>query len=136
MWRIVEATIAILLLAGTLFFLISKQETNNSGFDAFQLIKPIVNEVAKNISIREAILSDTYTTNSAENTILEILSNKLSNPSFGYNVTICDAFTNNSCGSSGDYPSSAKELYSEERIISATLTSFSPKILKIYLWRE
>lgn len=135
MWRIVEATIAVLLVASMIFFLIASQKTSRENFDAFELIKPSMNEIAKNNSVREAVLLDSSSSSDAENIILILLSQRISNPSLQYNVTICDAFTANPCGLPGDYPSSVPEVYIEERIISATLTQFTPKIVKLYVWQ-
>ena len=136
-WRIIEATFAILLITGTIFFFLSKEEASKEREDAFTQLRPILDEIAKNSALREKIILDTPANSDAENNIMKVLEQRIKNLALAYNVTICDAFTAAVCDTTKVYPSDIKgDIYSEERLIAATLTNFNSKIIKLYLWEK
>ena len=135
--RIVEASIAILIIFTVLLFISGskKQVTENdlSGF-AGQLLE----ELGSRTDLREAIVSynlrDENDQNNAEtiNKIRHMINSRISN-SYNYSVRICDP--NDVCGLDNFPLNTEGNIYARERIISSTLTSnFEPKKLKIFLW--
>ncbi len=135
--QIIEATFAIMIVTGAIFFVLAKQGANSEQEDFYGLLRPILNEIAKNETLRNKIITDTDSSNDAETEIINFLSLRIQNPKLNYNATICNADPNVQCGNAASFPSnSGKEIYSEERIITATQTQFTPKIVKLYLWKK
>ena len=129
--RIVEASIAVLIVLAAIL-IVSTNKRVSVGQDLSDVLPEILEEIAKNASIREKIFSD------KEGAILEIenfLSERIKNPSLDYAVVICDDI-NGVCGLAS-YPENAEgDLFTNERIIGGTIGgAYSPKKLKIYLWR-
>lgn len=134
MLRIIEATIAVLIVIGALLALISKQEVGTQQ-DGSELLQQALNEIAKNPALREKIVSDSAASKEAENEIIGILKERIKNPKFNFNASICDAYSG-PCGGAGSYPPNAGDVYTNERIITASLTKFTPKVVKIYMWQK
>lgn len=142
LWQMVEATVAIIIVAGAVFYTLSQQQHLSQKEDFYKLLRPLLNEIAKTYDLRVKILTDTNYLNDAEENIILFLSQRIQNPRLGYNVTICEASPPTSpCEDPAAYPSSAEEIYSEERLITAispepTSTLILPKIVKLYLWTK
>lgn len=130
--RVIEATIAVLIVIGTLLIIVSKQGVQTEE-DKSESMREVLNEIAKNVTLRERIMEDDAASNAAENALMIILKQNIVNLKFYFNVSICDAYEG-SCGGAGSYPSNAKEIFTEERIITASPAKFTPKIVKIYMW--
>ncbi len=128
-WRIVEAVIAVFILASAIVMLFlqdTRKESENLVFD------DILNEIAKDKVLREKVINDDSNSMEAENEIMDILKKRILNQRLEYSVSICGV--SESCAGENYYPANIAELYSRERIISATLDKFEPKIVKIYVW--
>ena len=134
--RIVEASIAILIIASSVF-IIYRGVVVNKEFDLTQIITPILEEIGKNITLREKILS--YQPSSGEEIppeIRDFVSARIKKPYLNYTIKICDPNFLNGCALE-NYPENARSgVYADERIISGTVTQkqFSPKKIKIFLW--
>ena len=136
--RIVEASIAILIILGALLLLTSRGQ-NEVETDFNSLLVPILEEIAQDSSLRGKILSYNTTNFTADgnNGIIIDLENfvgdKIINPSLNFSVGVCELTI---CPLES-YPENINgELYSAERVISTNLTEidFSPKKVKIFLW--
>ena len=131
--KIVEASIAVLIVLGVILVVASERKVRFES-DLSDVLSPILDEIAKNVSLRDKIFLDEA---GAIQDMEAISSDKIKNQFLNYSVVICgniDEF----CGGLGEYPSDAKgSIYSSERIISTRLnaTLYSPKKIKIYLWR-
>jgi len=128
-WRIVEAVIAVFILASAIVMLFlqdTREESENLLFD------DILNEIAKDKALREKVINDDSNSVDAENEIMNILEKRILNQRLEYNVSICRV--SDSCASENFYPADIAEVYSQERIVSSTLDRFEPKIVKIYVW--
>ena len=132
-WRVVEATLAVLAIAIFILLLLSKRPSSEKN-DISSSLRSILNEIAKDATLREKILTDTNSNNDAEEAALQVFKDKINNPVFDYNITIC-GYADFTCGNIDAYPAN-KEVYSEERLITADLNNYNPKILKIYAWRK
>lgn len=139
--RILEAVIAILLVSSVLVYVIVKNEANVQN----KVLADIVSNLQNNIL--EGIASDDYLRNvtlSKNGTLLQpFVSASLSDPnynggySFNYSLGICevDAVV---CPPKDPYSESdittEADVYVSERIISSTLTTYSPKLIRLYVW--
>ena len=134
--RIMEAVIAILIVVGVLILIVSDSvSTNVSREDLVNEINPLLEEVSKNLTLRDLIVEEGK---EAEGEIESFLSDKITSSRIGYRVRVCEA--EEVCGL-GELPEDFDgDIYSEERIIGASLNAdsgeFRPKKLKIFVWRK
>ena len=63
--RIVEASIGILIIF-TVIFSVSQLAKKTGGGDLAEVIAPLLEEIAKNTTIRESVIRDTTDSNEAE----------------------------------------------------------------------
>ncbi len=145
--RIVEASIAILLIASAIF-VIYRVQSERKEIDLTYVTAPILEEMGKNIILRERILM--YNTNTEngesdmgnENILRELrdfIDKRLKKSYFKYNITICEPSSVEGCALTSYPRNTYSGVYTDERIISAIVTSddeFNPKKVKIYLWIE
>ena len=126
--RIVEASVAILVIFSVLFVLFIRDRGTGQE-DLTGLIPPLLNEIAQDSAIRNSVL------NEDEGAVKGFLSNKIDSL-YNYEVRICGP--TEICPIGNDYPSIDSEIYSAERIISTNLDSpeFEPKKVKVFLWRK
>lgn len=138
--RIVEASIAVLIIFAAILLLLSRRgEITETDFNA--ILVPILEEIAKNLSLRGEILTYNTTNFTAVgneliiNDLENFVATRITNPSLNYSVVICeltlcplDVYPKNINGN----------LYSNERVISTNLTEskFSPKKVKVFLWKK
>lgn len=125
--RIVEASVAIMIIFGVLIVVNGSQRFTEQP-DLTRLIVPMLDEIARNVSLRESIVAD------GQNSIPELnefVSKRLKQSTIRYAVSVCNS---QEICSLESYPTDATEIYAAERIISSTLNQFSPKKVKIFLW--
>jgi hypothetical protein len=125
--RIVEASVAIMIIFGVLIVVNGSQRFTEQQ-DLTRLIVPMLDEIARNVSLREQVVSG------SEESILQInnfVNSRLKQSTIAYEVAICDS---SEICSLEVYPAEATEIYAAERIISSTLQDFAPKKIKIFLW--
>ncbi|HVY01698.1 MAG TPA: hypothetical protein VHA12_02965 [Candidatus Nanoarchaeia archaeon] len=127
--RIVEASIAIMIIFGVLIVINSTQRFSEQQ-DLTRLIVPMLDEVARNVSLRENVVVGGE--NSVEQ-LRDFVSTRLKQSTIKYEVAVCES---GEICSLQEYPSNAREIYAAERVISSTLNTFSPKKIKIFLWYE
>ena len=131
--RIVEALVAILLIAGFLILLIDNQENGGKDISSkvYMTENAILREVQSNNTFRSYILTIT------ESVEFEYFNDDLKNhitsrvPTY-LNCTskICDFATDNVC----DIDSLKKDIYVSSVMIAADLDTYEPKLLKIFCW--
>lgn len=127
--RIVEASIAILIIIGVVLVVVVKRSPSQEA-DVSAIIPSLLEEISKNISLREDIVRDSVV---GEERVLSFLEVRIKNPALGYSARVCGS--DEICGLKS-YPKEAREIYSSERIISSTLQSYAPKKVKIFLWNK
>ena len=140
--RILEASIAILLVAGALIALSLNSGTQVESNIADD-IQPILSEMAANSSLRGEILNystDKNYTDSANSLILndakKFVGSRL-RKGLGFQVAICEP--EKICSlDNALYPNNASNIYTGERVISTSLeqNEFKPKKIKIFLWEN
>lgn len=125
--RIVEATIAILIIFGVMLVVNSQQRFTQQQ-DLTRLIVPMLEEISRNTTLREDIVQNGA---GSEEELRNFVALRLGQSSIKYDVAVCNS---NEICSMPVYPQDAAEIYASERIISSTLEEFSPKKVKIFLW--
>jgi len=122
--RIVEAVIAITLLFGILTTLYVKSaEKPNVSQEIYALEQTLLNQISNNENLRIAVIK-------YDNTTIINLVNSSTPKGFESQIKICEL---NAICSLDNYK---KEVYSSESIISSSLTEYSPKIVKIFIWKK
>lgn len=128
--RIVEAAVSILIIFGALLIIFNTQ-IEISEKNLSDTLPSILDEISKNLTLREKIVSGNDT--GIINEINLILSKRIKQPYLNYTVKICEP---NEICSLEAYPENAQgDIFAAERIVSSTLTQYNPKKLKIFLWR-
>jgi hypothetical protein len=130
--RIVEASIAVLIVLGVILFV--SFDTEKVEGDLSDRIPPILDEIAKDVDLREKLWND----EAGSLVDMEVIvADRLGTQAIGYAVVICPDI-NSLCGGLGSYPQDAAgSIFSAEGVISTNLESATqPKKIKIYLWRK
>jgi len=123
--RIVEAVLAILIIASVSVYLYSQQvRKSNIQEDIYNLEDSILREISSNNELREDILKGNLT--NANRTIESRMPGSLE-----FTTRICEP--EEVCGMP-TYLGLKKEIYAKDTFISATLETYSPKKFKIFMW--
>ena len=132
--RILEATIAVLMVSGIMITVYSRHIDNSAGPGDY--IYSIQKQILKDISSRNDLRNYVLTDN------LEELDNYVSGKiptAFNYSLKICN-FTNppEPCklDAAEFIATRDKDVYVEELIISADFEHYSPKNVKLFLWER
>ncbi len=127
--RIVEATVAILIIFAVVLSL-SISRSGTAETDLSDNINPLLEEIAKNNSMREKIISAPA---EAEELIRTFISLRIREPNVGYDVRVCDV--DRVCGISSYPQDISGNIYAGSRLISSSLTAGTePKKVTIFLW--
>ena len=131
--KIFEASIAITLVMGFMVLVYSQTiERPPAGENLVKWQTSVLDELKNRPNLREEILSSPTTVCDPNQGglvygfIFERITKAF--PGFGFSCRVCDP--GEICG----IQQYKKEVYSEEKIIAATLTQFSPKKLKLFVW--
>ncbi|MEK6843952.1 MAG: hypothetical protein AABX83_00850, partial [Nanoarchaeota archaeon] len=114
-WRVIEATLSVLVITAFILIVLSKKETVYEKESIGSNLRSILNEISKNSTLREAILTDDDVSSQAEETVLQVFKEKINNPALNYNLTIC-GINSAICGDISKYSIGVDQnIYSEER---------------------
>jgi|SRR3989344_7324379 len=138
--RILEAFIAIALIAGVMSFLYINQIQKNSQESMINdLIRIVLEKISSEPALRNAVLNANPDEINKINTEIE----KFIPPSgeLQFHFNICNIQEICSCGlgiSGGDDCPEDKDIYSDEVSVSVTLdsNSVSPKVLRLFVWER
>jgi hypothetical protein len=124
--RIAEAFIAITLMFSVFLALYAKQSTQPDVSDeVYSLESSILKQIANDEGLRQNVLSGNV------NVITTFINNNnLVPPSLNYSIIICNL---DEVCSMNVYQ---KEVFASETVISSTLLKYSPKVVKIFIWRK
>ena len=125
--RVAEAVLGVIIVIGFLIFIIKSNKNNLEEFGSEGKI--ILDEIAKNDSLREIVLNGT-----AKPELEEFVKERINNPALNFSLMICEL--DSACAINASYPANT-EFYAAERAVSTNLRSveFNPKKLKIFIWR-
>jgi hypothetical protein len=126
--RIIEASIAILIIL-TVVLSLSLARRASVERDLSAQISPLLEEIAKNNSMRDEIISNP----NANATIMAFLADRIKESNLDYSVRICEMDA--VCGLE-IYPSGISgNIYAGSRIISSSLMGGAkPKRISLFLW--
>lgn len=130
--RIVEAFIAILIIAGVLGFIyLEKIQGPREEELVFEHIRLILKEISNNPDLRRAVLaSDNF---SLEGNISEIIPLQ-----YDFDFRICNL--NEACGIENPEEFIDREVYSDEVSVAIDLDSlgeeFNPKKIRLFVWEK
>ncbi len=124
--RIVEAFIAVLIVIGVVLAVLSKQSPGaNISESVYEKQRNILNIIGKNNGLRAYVLAG----NNAEiNNVID----DMVPASWNYATEICEL---DSICNSASTPND-KEVYTTEVVITSTLTQYSPKKLRFFVWMK
>lgn len=122
--RIVEASIAVLLVASVILIMISRMPREDKTESVHELQRHILRQVSSNETLRGEILQSQNQYDKTEAFIQENL------PVY-YNFTIRICEVEEVCGMPFYIE---REVYADEILITANLTNYSPKKLKFFVW--
>ncbi len=125
--RIIEASIAILIIFSAVLVISSKDNSSkNPNFEKFAI--DLLEEIAKNNSLREMIILNS---NQGKEQSKIFIQTRINNPLVGFEINVCEP--DNLCALE-NFPSGVKEIFSAERLISSTIRNYDPKKIKVFLW--
>lgn len=127
--RIVEATVAVLIVLGALLVIVSQQKAGG-GAGQGESLPFILDEIAHNSSLRSEIVSGSP---DAVEKIGDFLEQRIDH-GLNYSVRICEI--DNLCPLENAPSSAGKDVFAAERIISSYAGGFNPRKVKAFLWRE
>lgn len=126
--RILEASIAILIVISVLFFAYNRSSTNNAEDYSVKILE-ILEEIAKNPSLRTYVLE--YESGEIHPEINSFVSERIPQNFLNFEVKICEI--ESACGLSSFVDG---EVYSAERTISSNLEIYSPRKIRIFIWAK
>ncbi len=120
--RIVEAVFGILLVASVLLVIYSSHRANDSDYDyVYEMQKKVLTEIADDY--RQEVMDGENLTGVAQQSFPN---------NFKVVVKICD-IDERPCKPTLPLES---EVFVEDRIVSATLESYSPKKVRVFVWEK
>ncbi len=136
--RILEATIAVLLVTGVLLFVYSEHNLSSKGIDGYasNLQKKILKDISSNVTLRNFVLNDSILdSNSPEFLKLNnFVNSSIPQPPFNYSLNICNLGNPCKLDSQVFQDTLSYEIHSEEIIISANIIKYSPRKVRLFLW--
>ena len=136
--RILEAFIAILIIAGAMTFIYVKEiPRRNQGEDILQLERIILETITNDVQLRQAVLDGFGNTPSAEGnkTLINATITKLVPQGYTFLFKICNLEEICSLEKHSSFYTK-NEIYSEKKSVSSTLEKYSPKKIRIFMWEK
>jgi len=125
--RIVEAFIAVTIIASVLVVLVAKSPRPESPGNIKEIQRSILNSISLNDKLRNDIIEeDADAIEEVNDTVRAMLPSQ-----YDFFVNICDV--EEICGIDHYEP---KSVYADEILITATLDEYNPKKLKLFVWRK
>lgn len=127
-----EAVLGILMLAGVLLLMVDTDKVQQREDEYINdLILDILDDIAENESLRVRVLAQGDNDLTLDNMVNGSLPNGLN-----FSMEVCD-LASKDCSDSHPVKiiPTNKNLYTEERIISSTISTYDPKIFRLYVWQ-
>ena len=132
--RILEATIAVLMVSGILIKVYSKHIDKSTGLEDY--IYSLQRQILRDISSRSDMRSYVLTENIS---ILDDYVNGKIPETFNYSLKICNFTTPPTpCKLSAEefIATRDNDIYAEETVISADFETYDPKKVKLFIWED
>jgi len=125
--RIAEAFIAIIIMIGVIFVILASRVGNKYDKSSviYNLQEAILNEIENNNNLREDVLE-----NRVDN-INNFIESRIPK-NFDFAINICGL--NEVCPNPSD--SYREDVYVNEVVISASLSKYEPKKLRLFMWEK
>jgi len=124
--RIAEAFLAILIVIGVLLVIMSKQDTTTNISEViYERQDQILDLISENNTLREDIII-------GDNIEVNNLIVKMVPSSWEFETKICEI--DDICSMESSIYD--RDVYAEERLITSTLTQYSPKKLRFFVWMK
>jgi len=124
--RILEAFIAIMLISSVLIVLYTKNVQKTKKTAVYEFQKTVLDEIATNDELRNAVLGN----KSSVETLLRGFIMPRVPLEFKFDVKVCEL---EEICNLNEYH---ENTFASERTISANLTKYYPKKVKIFMWKE
>jgi len=121
--KIVEAFIAIILIAAVMLTIYTRQPARSMNEEIIKIEDSVLNEISQNEVLRQDVLDNN------EASISLFIQSKIP-ANLNFTAKICEV--NDICG----LDVYKKEVYAREKIISSTLTEYSPKKVRLFMWEK
>lgn len=140
--RIIEATIAIVIILGVILVVSSTRRVALES-DMTGTINSLLEELSRNDTLREEIVINYDLSKSATDSpnkeiikdVKDFLDGRITNKAaFDYAVRVCHP--DYACGLEPYPDNAAGDVFANSRTLSSTLSEFSPKRVKLFLWRK
>ena len=125
--RIVEVLIAILIITASVLIIYSNQDRNNeeiSEDEVYRIQTQILDIISKNETLRQEIIL-------GKTIIINQRIEKMIPNTWNFTTSICNI--NEICNSNTP---NDKNIYSTEVLVTSTLSDYSPKKLRFFVWIE
>jgi hypothetical protein len=134
--RIIEASAAILIIFIVILTFSMTRKASTAETDLSGKITPLLEEIAKNNSMREIIVATDINDETSKNVtigmILDFVNLRIDS-NIGRDANVCDVGA--VCGMRGGYPRDISgNIYAGSRIISSSLSNAALKRISIFLW--
>jgi hypothetical protein len=136
--RILEATIAVLIVTSVLVLVYTRQteKTIDASEYIYSIQKEILDELSSNLSLRAAVLANDSSVN---RDFLNVFVSSKIPVAFGSRLLVCELsvppipckLNSTDFLETRDY-----DLFVLETVISANLTDYSPKKVKLFVWEN
>jgi|ETNmetMinimDraft_26_1059896.scaffolds.fasta_scaffold32784_2 hypothetical protein len=133
--RILEATIAVLIVISTLVVVYSNQPTRTIDLEEYMynLQKKILLDIGSRSDLRANVLNYGDFENS---TALENFTSMNVPSSFRHSIKVCDLSNGNVCklNNTEVIETKNKNVFVEETIVSADFGDYNPKKVRVFIW--
>jgi len=124
--RILEVFIAISIISGAMIFIYIVQiQRPNEEEEIHQLQRLILEEITRDPTLRAAVVEDN------DEASVKLAIEGFIPSEYEYDLRICAL--NTLCSLNQVI---GKEVFSDETTVSSTLNQYSPKVVKIFIWKE
>ena len=124
--RILEVFLAILLMLGAILIIMNRRPVESDISDeVYEKQRQILEIISKNDSLRGKIII-------GENTEVNDAISQMLPQSWNFSTNICEI--NNVCNNPQGSEVFEKDVYSTEVLVTSTLTDYSPKKLRFFVW--
>ncbi|MFH1451841.1 MAG: hypothetical protein ABIF88_01565 [archaeon] len=130
--RILEATIAVLIVSSVMVVVYSGHVDRDSGYDSYisNLEMKVLMDISSDKVLRTLILGGDL---SELETINLNLRDKIPT-AFNYSLVVCDLGEPCKLDSDTFIETYGSDVYVEDRIISANVTYYNPKKVRLFIW--
>ncbi|HKZ34035.1 MAG TPA: hypothetical protein VJ142_02255 [Candidatus Nanoarchaeia archaeon] len=137
--RIVEAFVAILIVAGIVLIVIGRDQTQREDVssDIYSSMIAILREIQLDNSLRADIITTSGTVEWDSGNFPANVKNKIIAKAPGYLECVGKiCATNDVCLLTQNQENQEKTIYAETAIISSTIQSYNPRLLKLFCWTK